>query len=174
MDTSRISFGEMVAGIAAAALFVFMLFPWYGASTQVRGGKINGATANAWQAFTIIDLLLFLVVAVTIGLVLARAAGAIPASLPAPAGLIVAGAGALAVLLILFRLINTPGEDVIGFGAQVEVGRKFGIILSLIAAGALTFGGYTAMNERGDGKKKRDDQAGEDGTAKSEDGTSKS
>lgn len=150
MDWSRIRFGEMIAGAAAGALFIFMFFPWYGASAQVRGGKISGGNTNAWQAFSFIDILLFLVVAVTIGLVLARAADAIPATLPAPAGLIVAVAGGVAVLLILFRLVITPGEDVVGLGLQVEVGRKIGVFLGLIAAGAIAFGGYTAMNERAD------------------------
>lgn len=157
MDSSRISFGEMIAAIAAGALFVFMFVPWYGASASLNGGKVNGVKANAWQAFSIIDILLFLVVAVTLGLVLARAAGKIPAELPAPAGLIVAVAGALAVLLILFRILNTPGEDVIGFGAQVEVGRKIGVFLGLLAAAAITFGGYTAMNERKDKKVEKDE-----------------
>ncbi len=150
MDSSRISFGEMVAGIAAGALFIFMLFPWYGSSAQVSGGKIAGGNANAWQAFSIIDILLFLVIVVTLGLVVARAADAIPADLPAPAGLIIAVAGGVAVLLILFRLINTPGEDVTGFGVQVDVGRKLGVFLGLIAAAAISFGGYTAKNERGE------------------------
>jgi len=150
VDASRIRFGEMVAGVAAGALFIFMFFPWYGASAQVSGGKVSVPSANAWQAFSFIDVLLFLVVAVTVGLVLARAADAIPPNLPAPAGLIVAAAGGLAVLLILFRLVFTPGEDVVGFGVQVEVGRKIGVFLGLLAAAAIAFGGYTAMNERAD------------------------
>lgn len=150
MDTSRISFGETVAGVAAGALFIFMFFPWYGVSAKMGAGEVNGVNASAWDAFSIIDILLFLAVAVTIGLVVARAAGAMPANLPAPPGLIVAAAGAIAVLLILFRLIFTPGEDVVGLGVQVEVGRKIGVFLGLIAAAAISFGGYTAMNERAD------------------------
>jgi hypothetical protein len=151
VDTSRISFGEMVAGVAAALLFIVMFLPWYGASAKVSGGEISGGNANAWQAFSFIDILLFLVIVVTIGLVVARAAGSIPANLPAPPGLIIVGAGALAVLLILFRLINTPGEDVVGFGVQIDVGRKIGVFLGLIAAAAISFGGWTAMNERTSG-----------------------
>ncbi|MEJ7714161.1 MAG: hypothetical protein WKF40_00015 [Thermoleophilaceae bacterium] len=38
----------------------------------------------------------------------------------------------------------------VGFGVQVEVGRKIGVFLGLLAAGAIAFGGYTAMNERAD------------------------
>jgi hypothetical protein len=58
------------------------------------------------------------------------------------------GAGAVAVVLILFRLLNTPGEAVVGFGVNVEVSRKIGVFLGLIAAAALTYGGWTAVHGR--------------------------
>ncbi len=140
MDTSRISFGEMVAAVSGAVLFIVMFMPWYGVSAG--GVSLN---VNAWQSFSFIDILLFLASLVAIGVALARATGNMPAGLPAPPGLIVAGAGALAMLLILFRLINTPGDDL---GGTVDLGRKIGIFLGLIAAGGITFGGYTASNER--------------------------
>jgi hypothetical protein len=141
----------MVAGVSAVALFIFMFFPWYGIKTEFEGlGDIEGANGNAWEVFSFIDILLFLVVVVTIGMVLARAAGAMPSNLPAPAGTIVAAAGALAVLLILFRLISAPDPDITG--DAVDLSRKIGIFLGLIAALGITFGGYTAMNERTTGQ----------------------
>lgn len=148
MDTSKISFGEMVAGASALALFVFMLLPWYGAEASFGGVSAN-ANTNAWGAFSLIDIILFLVILVTIGLVVARATGNMP-DLPQPPGLIVAGAGALALLLILFRLIVVPdgGVDVDG----VDFSRKIGIFLGLLAAAGITFGGWTAMNERASGQ----------------------
>lgn len=145
MDTSRISFGEMVAGASAVALLIFMFLPWYGVSTEVPGFEAS-VNANAWEAFSFIDILLFLVILVTLGLVGARATGNLPANLPAPLGLIVAIAGAIALVLIVIRIISIPGPDVDIQG--VEFGRKIGIFLGLIAAGGITFGGYTAMNER--------------------------
>jgi len=145
VDTSRISFGEMVAGASAVALLIFMFLPWYGVSTDVPGFEAS-VNANAWEAFGFIDILLFLVILVTLGLVGARAMGNVPTGLPAPLGLIVAIAGAIALVLIVFRIISIPGPDVDIQG--VEFGRKIGIFLGLIAAGGITFGGYTAMNER--------------------------
>jgi len=145
VDTSRISFGEMVAGASAVALLIFMFLPWYGVSTEVPGFEAS-VNANAWEAFSFIDILLFLVILVTLGLVGARATGNLPANLPAPLGLIVAIAGAIALVLIVIRIISIPGPDVDIQG--VEFGRKIGIFLGLIAAGGITFGGYTAMNER--------------------------
>lgn len=150
MDTSRIGFGEMVAGVSAVLLFVFMFLPWFGVSEDTGGLQVSG-NATAWQSFSFIDILLFLVIVATIGLAVARAAGAVPSDLPVSPGLIVAGAGALAVLLILFRLVNPPdGPEVIG--ASIDVGRKIGIFFGLIAAAGITFGGYTAANERASGQ----------------------
>ena len=135
----------MVAGVSAIALLIFMFFPWYGVSTDVPGFSAS-VTASAWEAFGFIDILLFLVVLVTLGLVGARAMGNVPGGLPAPPGLIVAIAGAVALVLILFRILSLPGPDIDIEG--VDFGRKIGIFLGLIAAGGITFGGYTAMNER--------------------------
>ena len=152
MDSSRISFGEMVAGASAVALFIVMFFPWFGVSVEGSGSDIDGPDFNAWESFSFIDILLFLVALVVIGLVVARAAGEMPAGLPAPPGLIMAAAGALAVLLVLYRLIDPPGEDFTGFGVEAGVSRKIGVFLGFIAAGGITFGGWTAMNERASGQ----------------------
>ena len=145
VDTSRISFGEMVAGASAVALLILMFLPWYGVSTDVPGFEAS-VNANAWEALSLIDIVLFLVILVTLAVVGARAMGNLPANLPAPPGLIIAIGGAIALVLILLRIISIPGPDVDIQG--VEFGRKIGIFLGLIAAGGITFGGYTAMNER--------------------------
>ena len=151
MDTSRISFGEMVAGASGLALFIFMFFPWYGVKAEFEGlGDVEGGSGNAWDFFSFIDIILFLVILLAVGMALARASGSMPANLPAPAGMIVAAAGALAVLLILFRLISAPDPD--ATGDAVDLSRKIGIFLGLIAAVGIAFGGYTAMNERETGQ----------------------
>ena len=147
MDTSRISFGEMVAAASGVALFIFMFLPWYGVE-DVEG------SLNAWEALSFIDIVLFLVVVVAVGVAVARAGNNMPSDLPAPPGTIVMLAGALAVLLIVFRLIVTPdlGGDVAeAFNVEVDTTRKIGIFLALIAAAGIAFGGYTATNERAEG-----------------------
>ena len=145
MDASRISFGELVAGASAVVLFLVMFFPWYGVEVGLLGGAAS-ENANAWEAFDYIDIILLLVVLMAVGMAAARAAGAIPPALPAPPGLIVAGAGALAVLLILFRIVEIPGPEVDVEG--VDISREIGIFLGLVAAVGITFGGYMARNER--------------------------
>jgi hypothetical protein len=142
VDTSRVSTGEIVAAVSGALLFIFMFIDWYGVE-DVPGG------ASAWESFSFIDVLLFLAALIAIALAVLRATGNVPPNLPAPPGLIVAGAGAVAFVLILFRLIATP--DFGAFGIEVDTTRKIGVFLGLIAAGGIAYGGYTAMNERAAG-----------------------
>lgn len=150
VDTSRISFGEMVAGVSGLVLFIVMFLPWYQVELDASFGSTSeSASASAWEAFGFIDVLLMLVVLVAVGMAVARAAGAMPAQLPAPPGMIVAAAGAFALLLIIFRLISIPGPDIDIDG--VDLDRQIGIFLGLLAAAGITFGGYTAMNERTSG-----------------------
>ena len=167
MDTSRISFGEMVAGVSGLALFIFMFLPWYGASVDFEGVGSVSESANAWEALSFIDILLLIVALLAIGLAVARAMGAVPANLPAPPGTIVAAAGALAVLLVLFRILSIPGPDVEVDG--VDFSRKIGVFLALLAAAGVAFGGWTAMNERASGQAPPDGTVG--GTAGGPGGT---
>jgi hypothetical protein len=136
----------MVAGASGLALFIFMFFPWYGIDIGIGSDDFS-----AWTAFDFIDLLLFLAAALAISLAAARAAGAMPPNLPASPGMIVAAAGALAALLVLYRILELPGPDVEG----VEIGRKVGVYLGLIASLGIAFGGFTAMNERGSVRARR-------------------
>ena len=149
VDTSKVSFGEMVAGVAGAVLLIDLWLPWYGIEAEGGGFDLNVGNINAWESFGLIDLLLFIVALLAIGLAVARATGSMPANLPAPPGMIVAGAGALAALLVLFRLLAVP--DPSETGDAVDLSRKIGAFIGLIASGAVAFGGWTAMNERASG-----------------------
>ena len=144
MDTSKVSRGEMIAGISALALFIFMFLPWYGLDSSDTFGV--EANLSAWEAFSFVDVLLFLVSVVVIGLVLAAASDATP-QLPQPPALIIAAAGALALVLILFRLLVTPDLDAGVVDIDVDLGRKFGIFLGLVSAAGIAYGGWRAMNE---------------------------
>lgn len=145
MDSSKLGVGETVAGISGLALFVFMFLPWYGVDA-VGGFGVEGGDVNAWEAFSFIDVLLFLIAVVVVGLVIVQLAETTP-DLPAPPAQVIAIAGAVAVVLILFRLIFTPGIDAAGIDIDVDLGRKIGIFLSLIAAAGIVWGGWRAGNE---------------------------
>jgi len=154
VDTSKVSPGEMIAGISALALFIFLFLPWYGVGIDSIGGFEVGelGDVSAWEAFGLVDILLFLVSVVVVGLVLARAADAMP-ELPQSPALIIAAAGGLALLLVLFRLLVAPD-----FG-EADVSRKIGIFLGLLASAGIAYGGWRAMNEPvAAGPRSRDDR----------------
>lgn len=152
MDFARISFGETIAAVSGFLLILFMFLPWFGYGSANLGGiagiaQVGSVNANFWEVSDILDILLLLVGLIAIGVALARAAGAMPANLPAPAGTIVLGAGAIAVLIVLVRLLVPPDFGIEG----LAVSRKIGVFLGLLAAAGVAFGGYTASNERASG-----------------------
>src|SRR6202035_720646 len=60
-----------------------------------------------------------------------------------------AGLGALSTVLILYRIVHHPTANA-SFGSfHASVGIKLGIWLGLIAAMAVTYGGYLQMQEEG-------------------------
>ena len=138
MDTSRISFGEMIAGASGILLFIFMFIGWFGPE---RGFF----SLNAWGSFAFIDILLLLACIVAVALPALRATGAMPGGLPMAPGQLAAIAGAIAFVLVLFRLLVPPD-----FG-PVELDREIGIYLGLLAAAGIAVGGYLARSERTSG-----------------------
>jgi hypothetical protein len=123
MDASRMSQGQMIAGVGGVLLFLFLFLPWFGDFSGWEG-----------QSSTDIYMLITAAFAVTTAL---TAGGAI--SLP---GLSMDGAtallGAVATVLLVWLII---------FDFPDGADRGIGIILSLVAAGAITYGGYSAVND---------------------------
>ncbi len=145
MDVTRLTRGERIAGIAGLALFIIMFFSWFGSkavSVSTPGGTFSVAggavTVNAWQSFSWIDLILFITVISAVALAVIRLTET-RLDLPVAVSAVTAGLGALSTLLVLYRILN-PIDD---------ASRKFGIFLGLIAAGAVTYGGWLAMQEEG-------------------------
>lgn len=145
MDSSKLGVGEIIAGISGLALFVFMFLPWYGVDS-VGGFEVGGVDASAWEAFSFIDILLFLVAVVVVGLVIVQMAESTP-DLPAPPAQIILIAGVIALVLIIFRLLFTPDLDSSAIDIEVDLGRKIGVFLGLIAAAGITYGGWRATQE---------------------------
>jgi hypothetical protein len=150
MDVSRLSQGEKIAGVAGILLIIIMFaFSWYGVS--IAGHDVPGGTVNAWEAYSFTDIILFLAALSGIALAVTRAQGT-TVSLPVALSAIVAGLGILATLLVLYRIINTPGDTGAAsalVGGSVDVSRKIGVFLGLIAAAGVAYGGWTAMQEEG-------------------------
>ncbi|MBA2521968.1 MAG: hypothetical protein H0V25_01435 [Solirubrobacterales bacterium] len=147
MDTNRLNQGEMIAAVSALVLLVVMFISWFGIDIPDEAvGLVSAAgidtSANAWQSFSFIDIVLFVTILVAIGGALATA-NAQTVSAPVAISAITAALGILSVLLILFRIIDPPGPG------EADIGRKVGVFLGLIAAAGIAYGGWRAMQEEG-------------------------
>jgi hypothetical protein len=142
VDTSKLSVGDQIAAVSGIVLLIALFLPWYGVDVSV-GGFSASESANAWEALDFVDILLFLIALVAIGVPVAKATGNMPDDVPGP--MVVLAAGGLAVLLVVFRLIDLPTPDVEASG--IDFSRKFGIFLGLIAAAGVTYGGWRANEE---------------------------
>jgi hypothetical protein len=142
MSLSSLRTGERIAVAAAALLFFDLFLNWYGYNLgEAFGvGDTLGVTTSAsgWESFQYTDIVLFLIVSTTLGLLLLGS----NRPLPVPRSAIVAGIGALATLLILWRLVNQPGPD-----GLIDV--RFGAYLGLLLAAGIAFGGWRTMQEEG-------------------------
>jgi hypothetical protein len=141
MDTSRLTTGDIIAGVGGIVLLISLFLPWYGVSVDVAGFSAS-ESGNGWQALGFIDILLFLIALVTIAVVAARAAARLPAEVPG--AVVLLGLGALAVLLVLFRIVDIPVDNV---PDGVDVSRKLGVFIALIGAGAVAYGGWRTNAE---------------------------
>jgi hypothetical protein len=154
-DTTRIRFGDMVAGIAGAVLLISLFLNWYSVSAKVDIAGISREQSegfSAWSAFGFIDILLFLIAVVAIAMAVLRAMNVMP-RLPISPGMIVLALGVLALALVIFRLLSLPsgGEvsEIEQPGLEIDYGRSFGIFIGLIAAAAIAVGGWLTWNEEG-------------------------
>jgi hypothetical protein len=153
-DISRLRRSDQIVGGGAIALFIFLfLFKWYGASASTSVGGISlGSSLNGWHSFTTSRWIWLITIIVGLGAVALRA-GQRELSLPVQPSVIIAGLGALSTLLILYRIIHHPSGGAsggVGLGHfSYSYGIKIGIWLGLLAAAAITYGGYLAMRAEG-------------------------
>jgi hypothetical protein len=160
LDFRNLTRGELIAGLAGIALFVIMLaVDWYGINVFViefgEGLRpVEWLTRNAFQAFTVVDLVLLLTALAAVALPLWSALGR-PATGPLRPGASVAALGGLAFALIAFRLISLPDLFITAPGGQsghvgddegvAEVTRKVGPWLGFAATALIAYGGYRSM-----------------------------
>src|SRR3954464_1381370 len=159
MKLSRVRAADWLAGIGGLVLFASLWLHWYGfdaaALIQTRGaagtlvtealvpkanyqGGGGGITIlntfavsdiTAWQAFSELDVLLALLALPAIGVPTSAALSPVP---PAPVAFPVVAtcASFLAVLLVLFRLLDQPGSNEL---VAVRYGAWIGLAGALVA-----------------------------------------
>ena len=119
--------GELVGALGGLGLLVSSFLPWYSA---------GGQDATAWQAFSVTDIVM--AAAAVMGLSVAACVLAhISVSYPVAGSAVATGFGAAALILIVIRLADPPGEG--------DVGIEIGAWLGLVSAIAVTVGGYMGM-----------------------------
>ena len=144
MDASRLNRGEQIAGIAGVVLLLSMwIFDWF--SVSAAGGIGPSFGGNAWEVFSVIDIVIFLTAIAAIALA-AMAASASEVNVPVAMSALTTGLGILAAILIIIRIISPPDG---GFGDLIDVSTSFGVWLGLVASAAVAYGGWTAMQEEG-------------------------
>ena len=123
--------GQAPSAIAGLALLLATLLPWYGS------GPLH---VDAWQAFGLLDLLLFVTGASAIAAV-ALVVLDLRVELPVPAAPIVASLGALSAALVLYRIVSLPID-----GLSVRAGA----LLGLAAAAGIFEGARRTMLVNGE------------------------
>jgi hypothetical protein len=163
-DISRLRRADWIVGGGAVFLFIFLFFfKWFGGSVSgaLQGGGLNaGSSSTGWDTFTNSRWIWLITIIVALGSVV-LVAGQRKLDIPIQPGVIVAGLGALATLLILYRIIHHPHASASFGGFHASYGIKIGIWLGLIAAAAITYGGYLQMQEEGTSLSDVRAQAGE-------------
>ncbi len=130
MELSRLRPGDIIAGAGGVALLAVMFLDWYAA---------GGLGVSAWQAFGVTDLILALTALAAIALAVLTASRRSPA-LPVAAGVITSTLGVLALLLVLYRILNQPGPNDL---VEVRPGAYLGFLCVL----AIAAGGSRAMRD---------------------------
>lgn len=119
--------GELVGALGGLGLLVSSFLPWYSA---------GGRSVTAWQAFSVVDVLM--VAAAAASLIVALVViGSLSVSYPVAGNAIATLIGSIVLVLIVYRLIDPPGA-----GSPT---REVGAWLGLLSAAAVTVGGYLGM-----------------------------
>lgn len=133
---------QHLAAIAALALVLTMLLPWYSKTVTLVVGNAAKSTQTSLSgigAMSFVEAAVFLVSVGVLALLFARAESR-EFHMPGSDGAVVTLAGGWAALLIFYRLVDKPSLS----GTQritATVGVKWGIFFALVAACMLAYAG---------------------------------
>jgi hypothetical protein len=127
--------GEITASLGGIALFVFLFFDWIGA----KGDSDAGLSGWDYLGTDVTGFLVFLAAILAVSLGTGAALGRRNKLFGKPFGGPTTVLGALAFDIVVWRLFTVPP------GGELA----FGIFLGLIAAAAITVGGYMTLQDGG-------------------------
>lgn len=146
MDFSKLTTSDKVIAGGAIVLFIASFLPWFEVSISGGFGFGGSATGNGWDVGFLwagVPVILGLVMLAQVAIERFAPDTQLP-DLPATWGQIHLGAGAIAALLVVLKLLI--GEDDEGIPG-IEISRQFGLFLATLAAIALAVGGYLKFQE---------------------------
>jgi len=142
-------------GASGLLLLVALFLPWYELGRGIVTGPpdVLDAHASAWDAFTVLDVLLALGALAVIAVVIVTAFESVPA-VPIAMESLVTLLAIVLLLLVVFRLIDPPdvtcleSTDAPGARSHVEdLDRAAGAWLGLAGALGMSVGGLIAMRD---------------------------
>jgi hypothetical protein len=149
LDISRLSPGEYLGMAAALVLFVSLWLPWFTTSAANPNSTIAGASggdsANAWQVFSTLDILLVLACTAPFILSWIVARGHALTWKPGEVTMVV-GITALVLILCNGIILGRPGDS-------VDIGLGIGYFIALVASGGLLVAGYLRQAIYTEGRK---------------------
>jgi hypothetical protein len=141
VDLSKLTTSDKLILGGGLAYLIFMFFPWYG--VDVFGESYS---SSGWDYF-LGGILPLILIAVMCSHVLASAFSdtELPEP-PVPWAQVHLGTGIVAAALVVLRLI-IPSDDYGNIDTGVNLDRKFGLILAVIAAIVVAVGGVKKSQE---------------------------
>jgi hypothetical protein len=130
MDLRRVRIWEWLTGLAGVVLLVSLFLPWYG---------VGDLTVNAWDAFSVVDLILAAVALAAIALPIVaglQRTAAVPQSMAS----VLVFVSVIGGVTALVRLLNPVGPD--------DVTREIGVWLATGAAIAIFFLNWRSMRDK--------------------------
>ncbi|MEA2384664.1 MAG: hypothetical protein QOH72_4635 [Solirubrobacteraceae bacterium] len=134
---------QKLAAIAAIALLVSMLLPWYQETGFVNvNGKVQpfDDSKNAFQVYSFVEAAVFVVSAGVLALLYARGHRR-AFHLPGGDGTVILGAGLWVMFLLFYRQLDKPSGRHEGL-VNISVGVEWGIFVAFLLGALLAFAGY--------------------------------
>ncbi|HET7654039.1 MAG TPA: hypothetical protein VFK42_13460 [Acidimicrobiales bacterium] len=136
MDLNKLTQGEKVIAGSGVALLIFSFFPWFG---------LGGGSHNGWDNF-LSALAILIGVVMVAQIAIARFTETKLPDVPIGWGMLHMILGGVAAVFVLLQLL--VGDKVSALGFSVDLDRKFGVFLGLLAALGLAGGGYLKWQEQ--------------------------
>jgi hypothetical protein len=150
MDFGKLRRGELIAAVGGLLLLITLFFvDWYSAGASVTlplgttvsvSGDFGPWDGEGFLGF-IANIVILAAALSAVGLAILTATSRTIA-LPVAASALTTALGIGAVLMVLLRMVFQPGPNEL-------IDLKFGILLALIAALIVTYGGWESMKEEG-------------------------